>query len=445
LTLRKRFFLHLLALHLAVGLVCGIFLWEFYRPWIFVVEALLLCSLLLYQRLVKANTQSLELISDGSRFIRDSDFSHTFVPSPSTEVNRLVQLYNDLIRRLRKERQHQEEQHFFLEKVLQVSPAGVMTFDPDHNIRFANPAAKSLLQTQEGKTPTLPDVLVNCWPDLAEGDTQIISLTSRQRIRVTRSSILLDGFPCAVMILEDLTRDLLKSEKAAYEKLIRTLSHEINNSLGSSQSLIRSCLTWAEHLPSDEQQDFRQAIHIILDRSRHLGQFMNSYADVIRLPQPLLSQHDVLEILRDLLELQRSNLQERGIELRTEFQLEHFQANLDRPQIEQALINVLRNSIEALCEGEPETPTILVRSIRHHDTLQLSLQDNGPGLSSGALQNLFTPFFTTRNNGQGIGLTLVRDILGNHGFEFSLDNLPEGGACFTLSIPGADGSHRLSY
>ncbi len=432
--LRRRFFLYLLALHALLGACGALLLWEVARPMILVVEGLILCSLLLFQHLVRTSTRPAEMIADGSRFINDHDFSHTFAPSPSLEVNQLVKLYNELIRRLRQERTRLQEQHYFLEKVLAVTPAGILTFSPDGELRYANPAARRLLQLEEREAPALPAILQDSWQELVEGDSEVVPLAGRRRIRVSRGSIQMEGFPCAVMILEDLTRELLRSEKAAWEKLIRTLSHEINNSLGSSQSLLRSCLGWADQLPEGEQEEFRQAIGIVLDRSRHLGQFMNSYAEVVRLPQPVLRDCEGIAMLEDLLALQRPELGAHGIRLESRIEVESWPLCADRPQLEQVLLNVLRNSMDALT-GCPD-PCITVSARVQGTVLRIECLDNGPGLSENARKQLFTPFFTTRPEGQGIGLTLVHEILGKHGFDFSLENREEGGAVFRVDLPG---------
>ena len=443
--LQHRFLLLLVLLHLSVGILCATLLWQDHRPFIFLLEALLGLSLWLFMRLVRANTLPLEIIADGSHFIRESDFTHTFVPSGSVEVNRLVELYNTLIVRLRDERHRQQEQHFFLEKVLEVSPAGIVTFTPDHRADYANPAARLMLDGDRGTTrltrntpiPPLPAELERAWRELNEGASSIVSLPGRKRVRLSRSSFLDQGFPRAVMILEELTKELMATERAAWEKLIRTLSHEINNSLGASQSLLRSCLEYARHLPEEERQEFQQALTVVMERGRHLSQFMNSYADVVRLPAPVPRLCDVMRVLQDLVSLQEPELGSRGIRLETRLDVSHWQALLDRPQLEQALINILRNAADALAQRHDTPGIIRISASEEQRQLLLEIADNGPGLSPGALENLFTPFFTTRPNGQGIGLTLVRDILGNHGLRFTLENSSEGGAVFRLWIPAA--------
>lgn len=434
-SLKRRFLWALAALHLATGTVCGVLLWADHRPWIFLLETLLALSFWVFLRLVRAVTLPLEILADGSRFLAESDFTHTFVPSNSEEANRLVELYNRLIMRLRAERHRQQEQHFFLEKVLEATPTGIVTFSPDGTVRYANPAARRLLGlAPAGSRTVMPDMVQTAWAELGEGASTVIGLPGRMRVRLGRSSTLEDGFPCAVMILEDLTAELLGSERAAYGKLIRTLSHEINNSLGASQSLLRSCLEWAPHLPEGEREDFVQALNIVLERGRHLGQFMNSYADVVRLPAPVPGPCDLTRLVGDLLVLQEAELLRRGIRLETDLEAQPWPARLDRPQIEQALLNVLRNACDALAAVPVGSGRIRIATRVQDRRLCLEIADNGPGLSAEALGNLFTPFFTTRAGGQGIGLTLVRDILAQHGFEFSLENGDVGGAVFRVWV-----------
>lgn len=439
-SLKRRLLWALGALHGATGLLCGTLLWTGHRPWIFLLEGLLILSFWLFLRLVRSVTLPLEILADGSRFLAEGDFSHTFVPSSSVEANRLVELYNSLVARLRAERIRQQEQHFFLEQVLESTPAGMLTFSPDGALRYANPAALRMLGLgpREGLPrdvwQAMPEGVRAAWAGLEDGSATVITLPGGMRVRLGRSCTVEEGFPCAVMMLEDLTAELLRSERAAYGKLIRTLSHEINNSLGASQSLLQSCLEWAPCLPEGEREDFVQALSIVLERSRHLGQFMNGYADVVRLPAPVLRACDLRAVVGDLLVLQEADLQRRGIGLDTELEPGPWPVLIDRPQVEQALLNVLRNACDALEALPAGQGRIRIRGGSHLGRWTLEIGDNGPGLSPEALANLFTPFFTTRAGGQGIGLTLVRDILSRHGFGFSLENGPGGGALFRMWV-----------
>jgi two-component system nitrogen regulation sensor histidine kinase NtrY len=208
------------------------------------------------------------------------------------------------------------------------------------------------------------------------------------------------------------------------------MSHEVNNSVGASNSLLHSCLNYAPQIPEEHRADFESAISIAIGRTDHLNAFMRSFADVIRLPAPNPKPTDVGELLADFEQLTRSQREERGITWRTVVEEPLPPVSLDRAQMEQVLVNVVKNAIEAI----DRNGLITVRLGRRESRPAVIIEDSGPGLSAEARQNLFTPFFSTKEHGQGIGLTLVAEILSGHRFLYSLDSTPAGPTSFTIQF-----------
>ncbi|MCB2198781.1 hypothetical protein KQI63_05205 [bacterium] len=424
-TLRRRLLLYLVLLHLVLGALGVALLWQDHRPWIMAVELFLIVSLYLGIRFTSGFQQHIEIVTTGAEFIREEDFTHTFTEVDAADVNDLVRLYNEMIRRLREERLKQHEQHAFLTRVLEASPTGMLTLDLDGRIDIANPVAARLLErsldTLHG-TPLnqIDSKIAEALHSLAPDTSQMVSLGGRRRIKCTHSHFYEQGFAHSFFLIEELTDELWRSEKKAYETLIRTLSHEVNNTVGASNSILRSSLAFGEQLREGDRQDFEKAITVAIERTDHLNAFMRGFADVIRLPEPNRRPTDLVELLERIVTLHERECGERNIALRLDCSEEKVVVSLDVVQVEQALVNVMRNAIEAVDQDGSIRLAVRLAS----EGWELVVEDSGPGLSEEARQNLFIPFFSTKQHGQGIGLTLVHEILTRHHFACSLDSDP---------------------
>ena len=266
-----------------------------------------------------------------------------------------------------------------------------------------------------------------------------------RRVRVQRGTFLDRGFSRSFFLLEELTEELRQSEKAAYEKLIRMMSHEVNNSVGASRSLLQSSLGYSAQLSDADRADFERALQIAIDRMGQLNLFMRSFADVVRLPPPVRQPVDLVEVLRHIEGLVRADRDARAIGWRWAIEEEPAVLPMDPVQMEQALLNIVKNAIEAIDDNAAGRPaaadtgtasrgTVTVRVRRIGPRLRLEIEDTGPGIPPDVREGLFTPFFTTKAGGQGIGLTMVQEILSNHGFSFSLESAPGRATAFTIDF-----------
>jgi len=422
LTLRLKFILYLLGIHLLFAGLAS-YLLQQNRLWLFAIEAVFLLTLGLGFKLISSVFDTLDLINTGAQFIEDNDFTTRFRPVGQPEMDRLIGVYNRMVDNLRDERTRMQEQHYFLDRVLTASPAGVLTLDFDGRIGLANPAAERLLQLP--RTEMLGRKLAELSLPFAQElhtlphDTAcLLQLGGRRRAKVQRVQFMDRGFARDVLLLEELTEELRQTEKTAYEKIIRLMSHEVNNSVGSANSLLHSCLNYAEQLHEEDQRDFEQALHVVIERTQHLSQFMRSFADVFRLPAPAKEPCDVRALLTQTATLFRTELSQRQIELVWVEAEPLPPIALARRQMEQVFINVVKNALEAI--GTRGTLTFRLGRQRHRNFV--SIEDTGCGLSAETRAHLFTPFFSTKEHGQGIGLTLVQEILDQHGFEFALES-----------------------
>jgi C4-dicarboxylate-specific signal transduction histidine kinase len=256
----------------------------------------------------------------------------------------------------------------------------------------------------------------------------VLTLHGRRRFKGSRATFYDRGHPRTFFVIEDLTSELYATEKAAYEKLIRMTTHEVNNSVAAVRSLLESVRTYAPQLTTDDQSDFRKGIDVAVMRLDHLNAFMRGFADVVRIPAPELRPCRLKDLVDDILVLMGPQLTARGIDARWIDSADAGPSLIDRNQIEQVLVNVIKNAMEAI--GENGRIGLTLRSERGRLTLEIT--DSGPGLAATARGQVFTPFFSTKKDGRGLGLTIVREILVQHRFEFELDNAAGGGAVFRL-------------
>src|SRR5215813_12898785 len=431
-SLRLKFILYLILIHLLFAGVAG-YLLSKNRVWLLAIEAVFIVSLYAGLRLIRHLFNTIELINTGAQFIQDSDFTSRFSEVGQQELDHLIKVYNRMADHLREERTRMQEQNYFLDRVLTASPSGVITLDFDGRVTTVNPAAERMLQQSAGdliggKLSELKTPFAGALDDLKPGEARIISLTGRRRVKCQRSQFLDRGFTRDFILMEGLTEELRLVEKTAYEKVIRMMSHEVNNSVGSANSLLHLLLHYSGQLRGEDRQDFETALGVAIGRTDHLNAFMRNFADVFRLAPPNLLPCDVKKLVEDVMFLFRAECSRRRIDLRCAIENTPGLVQMDRSQMEQVLVNVLKNATEAIGENG----RITIRIDKQADKNVVVIEDTGCGISTAARDNLFTPFFSTKGDGQGIGLTVAQEILDAHGFEFSLESLPGGPTQFTI-------------
>lgn len=430
----SRAMLYLGASHLAFALLLVAAFRD--RPWwLLGSELTLAVSLAAGVVVLRRAAVSQALLGTAAELIRERDFGSHLVPVGQSEADALVELFNRMSDRLREERLRLEEQNFLLDKVLASSPLGVLTLDHDGRVALMNPAAGGLLRLAPGKAAgrSLPELSAPLAEELAAlgpGESRVVPLEGRRRLKCFRGQFFDRGFPRSFFLLEEVTEELRSSEKAAYEKLVRMISHEVGNSVAAVVSLLESAAPWGEQLPPGEREDFRHAMTVASGRMRSLNAFVNAFAEVVRLPPPDRRPCDVGALVDDVLTLLGPELERRRIAARWARRDEMPPVQLDRNQIEQVLVNVFRNAVEAIGEdGE-----IAVSLAREDGRPTLRVADSGPGIAPEAEGMLFVPFFSSKRDGRGLGLVLIREVAGGHGFGCGLGNRAGGGAEFVLRM-----------
>ncbi len=433
-TLRGRFVAYLVAVHAAFAALAIVLLIR--QPyWLFAVELAFVVSLATGVRIGQRMFAHLGIAAEGTRLLEERQLTSRFRPVGQPEVDELIAVYNRMVDNLRAERTRLQEQHNFLLQLVRVSPSGIVILDFDRRISNVNPAAERLLGAAATalighQLDELSSPLARALAALAPGTTELVRLGDASRVRCHHGTFLDRGFTRSFRIVEELTQEVRQFERSAYEKLIRVMSHEVGNSVTASNSLLQSCLAYAPQLDAASRADFEQAIGVAIGRTEKLNAFMHRFAEVFRLPPPIRRQVAVAPMLEEIVRLVSARPEARRIAWVWDVADRSLDASLDRAQMEQVFLNVLKNAIEAAGPGG----TVTIRLHADRDRAVVVVEDSGPDLPPEALENLFTPFFSTKPDGQGIGLTLVREILAAHGFEHGLDRPPGGPTRFTVKL-----------
>ena len=433
-TLRLKFLLFVVIIHaVLIALAAQL---RISNPALFIgSEVMLLVSMVLTVQLYRGFVRPFQLIAAGTAAIRAKDFSMKFVPVGQREMDQLITVYNQMIDELRQERTSQHEKSFLLERLVQASPAGILILDFEGRIESANPAAERFVgQPAAALVGLLLQALPGEWgavlAALREGAPQPLRLSGMQTYRAHVSHFLDRGFTRRFVLLEELTQEIIRQEKQAYEKLIRMMSHEINNSIGAINSILTSFHHYTPQLAAEDQPDFTEALDVSIARNTQLANFIANFARLVRLPPPTRQATDLHVVLRGIGRLLQPQSEQRRIQWHWDLAPQPLTLSLDAQQLEQALLNIAKNALEAIAaEGN-----VWVRTTAEPPVL--TIENDGPSLTPELSQQLFTPFFSTKRDGQGIGLTLVRDILLAHGFGFQLQTLGNARTAFTIKFDG---------
>jgi nitrogen fixation/metabolism regulation signal transduction histidine kinase len=379
----------------------------------------------------------LQTLSNMLAGLRESDYSIKARQARVDDPLGLAMLEANILRdTLREQKLGALEAAALLQRVMQEIDVAVFAFDADDRLRLANRAGFQLL----GGPPErligrdAPSLGLATSLETQTHSTLELSFQGRMgRWDVRRSTFRQSGVPHQLLVLTDLSRALRQEERQAWKRLIRVLSHEINNSLAPIKSSAESLLTLMSRpqRPADLDDDLRSGLTVIAGRSEALGRFMGSYADFAKLPPPTPGQVHVASWVRRVADLEtRLPVQVRdGPEL---------MIDADGDQLDQLLINLVRNGVDAALE---EKGDVEVGWERRGESVRVWVQDDGPGLSD--TKNIFVPFFSTRPGGSGIGLVLSRQIAEAHGGTLELENRTDSNGCVaTLTLPIENGDAR---
>jgi nitrogen fixation/metabolism regulation signal transduction histidine kinase len=441
-SLRRRLYAYLIAAH-ALFLGLTVLLFRSAPLTMLALETVVALSLLLGLRLIRRALEPLGYTRHFHDLLQDQHYAARLQQSGDAELNELVQLFNTMLGALYQERLQIGEQQGFLDRLLEATPSAVIVFDFDGRVSLLNASAQALPGLAHAKGKTLAECLsghdvldlLAQLDALPPGDSQMLTDADGRRYRGQRGHFYDRGFARHFLLVEELTEELESSEKATYDKLIRVLAHEVNNTVAATGSVLDSLLYYRDQLAERDGDDFSTAIVAVKRRNVSLGEFIERFTRVVKMPAPELRPNAVRDIMDDILYLYREPCRSRGIHIGWQRCDAIAPQALDRHLMEQALLNVVKNAMEAVEAGAAADKRIEFVLAREDEGARLSVIDSGNLLGDVPARQLFTPFFTTKKGGQGIGLLFVREVLNRHGYPYRLAATGDGRTRFDMWLP----------
>jgi two-component system, NtrC family, nitrogen regulation sensor histidine kinase NtrY len=382
-------------------------------------------------RVTRPWTLVLEAVSSGIGSLRDRDYSVSIAPRGSPELVKLVSAYNSLGDVLRRERLDIYQRELLLDTVLQTTPLALILTNTGGRIVYGNIAARQLLRGGRKLEGLALEALLEESPAAlrealkGSGDTLFtMEIGGEPEVyHLSRRGFVLNGQPHELVLLKQLTRELAAQEVIVWKKVIRVIAHELNNSLAPIRSLAHSGSLLAVGAQSASQgANLERVFATIGERASHLATFIEGYAKFAKLPKPRPAPVAWPAFLARIAAAQP---------FRIEGPLPHREATFDVGQLEQVMINLLKNAAES--GSPPEGVAVSVHPRAQGFVIEVA--DRGSGLSEQVLRDALLPFFSTKPSGTGLGLTLCREIVEAHGGRLTLANRPGGGAVVSIHLP----------
>ncbi len=394
------------------------------------IGGLILITIIYLIVFYRKTVRPLETIGSGMDLLREQDFSSKLREVGQAEADRVVVIFNKMMAQLKNERLQLREQNQFLDLLIKASPMGVIVMDYDYRITDLNPAAVSLLyldSPEDIKGKTLSEIEEVIPLDLSElpmHETRSIGLSNGMVYKCTLESFIDRGFPRPFYLIESLTEEVRRAEKKAYEKVIRMISHEVNNTTAGITSTLDTVIE--ELKPFNEVQDMREAMQVCVERCYGMSRFIINFADVVKIPKANPTSIDLNQLIKSMTRFMENMCINRNIKLVFNPDEELEPILIDVSLFERVLMNIIKNSVESI----EENGEIIITTDSQSN--MLTVADNGKGISKDVEKKIFNPFFSSKPQGQGIGLLFTREVLAQHDFQYSLITHPDGWTRFVI-------------
>lgn len=394
----------------------------------------LVVSIWLVHKLTQNQNIKIAAIHNGMLNLMDNDFSVSIANAGSDELNEIITIFNQLSEKLRNERQHVYQRELLLDMVIQHSNMGVVLIDQEDRVIYSNGFAKEILNAGKpingmyfsDAIKATSDFLREIISQRKDGLFRVKENSGDELYHITTGRFILNARKHEVLLLKRMTFELHRQEAMIWKKVIRTITHELNNSLAPISSMAHS----GQLLVEQEKYDKLSVVfETIGERAQHLKHFIDGYARIAKLPMPEKKIVDWSEFVKKL-------------SIALEFSFDgNVPANpgyFDPAQIQQVITNLLKNAHES----GSATDQICLTLEQNSQCSVLQILDRGTGMSANIMENALLPFYTTKPSGSGIGLSLCREIVDAHGGHISLENRKGGGLCVKILLPNDFGGGR---
>lgn len=408
-------------------------------------------SLVVYEiySLVSYARRSSKAVTRFLEAVRYGDFSQSFAAN-QTGFEDLERSMAEIMTEFQKSRAATEEQYHYLQTIIQHVGVGLLSFKPDGRVDLINSAAKRLLRVSNLRNiQALSDsnpIFVKKVAELKPGEKTLVKLTDRDdmlQLSMSATELRIRGEQLMLVSLQDIHGELEEKEAEAWQSLTRVLTHEIMNSMTPISSLAATVSDMIETRrsggaspdpdASETNEDIRSAVQTIRKRSEGLMRFVQAYRSLTLIPRPRFKIVPVAELFNRTETLLSSKLREANISFASRVDPGTLELTADPELMEQVLINLMLNAIEAV-SGKPEARIELLASMNDRGRPLITLTDNGPGIVAEAIEKVFVPFYTTRKQGSGIGLSFSRQVMRLHRGTIRASSEPNVRTTFTLNF-----------
>jgi two-component system nitrogen regulation sensor histidine kinase NtrY len=432
-----------------LGLSMALFMYMITRP------NMLFAAVLTFVIIILQLTEIFRFISQTNRkltrfleSVKYSDFISGF-----TSDNKLGKSFKDLniafnevLEAFRKARSEKEEHWQYLNSVVQQVRTGILSYDIDGNVQLMNANAKRFMGVTSIKNIKeliqINPKLYHAVNSVEAGKSELYKSGNDLYLTIQSTELRIRGIDVKLITLQNIQPELQKQELEAWQNLTRVLRHEIMNSITPISSLTSTLREILDHdmvrkeshyeLKDEGAEDLREGLSTIENRSKGLIKFIDAYREYTSLPKPKMSTIRIRDLIEKVAQLMKTELRKTKIDFHYEWSSEYLTIQADVEMIEQVLINLLKNAIEAL--SETENPKLRLIGRYDENMIKIEVIDNGPGIIKEALEHIFVPFYTTKRTGSGIGLSLSRQIMQMHNGTLSVESEPEVKTVFTMKF-----------
>ncbi|MFD1000836.1 sensor histidine kinase [Ohtaekwangia kribbensis] len=430
-----------------LGLTMALFMYMVVRPNM-LFAAMLMGTIIVLQlveifRFVSQTNRKLTRFLESVKY---SDFISGFASDNKLgkSFKDLNEAFNEVLEAFRKARSEKEEHGQYLNTVVQQVRTGILSFDIDGNVQLINANAKRFMGITSIKNINeliaINPKLYHSINSVEPGKSELYKGSNELYLTVQSTELRIRGTDVRLITLQNIQPELQKQELEAWQNLTRVLRHEIMNSITPISSLTSTLREILDHdmekmgnhyeLKEEGAEDLREGLSTIENRSKGLIKFIDAYREYTSLPKPKLATVRLQSLLEHVAQLMKTELKKTNINFRVECSSEYLTIQADLEMIEQVLINLLKNAIEAL--GETEHPALELIGRYDGSAILIEVIDNGQGIIKEAIDHIFVPFYTTKRTGSGIGLSLSRQIMQMHNGSITVESEPEVRTVFTL-------------